>query len=77
MSIECDILAKIQNLISVCEVLLQLLVARESLREVPGVVDLGNVELIERHFAVDAGARVAVPEPGTSEVFTLLETLHA
>jgi hypothetical protein len=46
LGVESDILAKIQNLVDVCEVPPQLLVAREALRKVPVSVDLWDVELV-------------------------------
>ncbi len=68
VSIERDVLAEVEDLIEVSEVLADLLVTREALGESPGVVDFGDVELVVRPFGIDAGPRVSIPVPDATEV---------
>jgi hypothetical protein len=48
----------------------QLGVVRETLCKGKGGVDFGDGELVERHFGIYSGARVAVPVPDPAEVRT-------
>jgi hypothetical protein len=63
LSVERYVLPKSEDLIDMCHVLAKFNVVRETLREIPVLKDLRDIQLIERCLAVHTSARISVPVP--------------
>ena len=68
VSVEKNILAEVEYLVDMSEILTNLLVAWEALLKAPCMVDFGNAELVVWPFRVNACARISVPVPNATKV---------
>lgn len=72
-AVESAVLLDTNYPVDVVKVSTQVFVVRVVAGPVPCLVYFGPRELILRNFGVDAGARVAVPSPGATQIVTGLE----